>query len=372
MPLRHGCLLLIGCLTMAAWLPPGGEPVRAGKPETPARTDLHGDPLPEGARARLGTIRLQVREGDGAISRRIHHFGGHRGEVSSLSFSPDGKLLASSSGRGEDDCKVRLWDIPAARELQPFGHPVSWSGTYAVAFSPDGKTLASVCWFAVSIWDVASRKRLRQFEDRESWGTPLVFTPDGKAILAIWDRQPRLLDPKRGKPTGIFQPPNHATRVIMSADGKFVASVYTIYDDGVDILDGRTGKTLRRLPLGKSAEWIVLALSPTRPLLAAVHRGALRLWDVTSGKQLRWTILPEGFDIHCLTFSPDGRTLAFAGTPGVIRLVEVATGEVRGHFKGHMAPVKCLAFSPDGRLLASGSEDTTILLWDLSRLPQRK
>jgi hypothetical protein len=57
MPLRHGCLLLIGCLTAAAWLPPGGEPARAGKPEAAVRTDIHGDPLPDGARRAAPRLR---------------------------------------------------------------------------------------------------------------------------------------------------------------------------------------------------------------------------------------------------------------------------------------------------------------------------
>jgi WD40 repeat protein len=313
-----------------------------------------------------------VRLWDMATGRRIPRAGGHASGVSSLAFSPDGKLLASSSEE-DDDREVRLWDVRTARELPPLGG--DYSETQAVAFSPDGKRIASAKRGLISVWDVASRKRLSQFGDPRGRETPLAFTPDGQSLLAIREGGPRLLDPETGKPARFFQPPNGATHVALSSDGKLVASVHNIASDGIDLLDGRTGKTLWHSRIGQYPNNIagdtILAFSPGRALLASMGHRDLRLWDLTSGKLLRWTtVVPQEDQIYCLAFSPDGRALALAGRE--IHLLELATGKERCRLKGHKSTIWSLAFSPDGRLLASGSADTTILLWDLSRLPQRK
>jgi RNA polymerase sigma factor (sigma-70 family) len=110
--------------------------------QKPARVDSYGDPLPPNALVRLGTIHLR-----------------HEGEISGLTFSPDGRLLAS----GSLDNTARLWDVATGRELWRFRGEKAHSPFHAVAFSPDGKSLAGGCGDkTIPMWDVATRKEIRR------------------------------------------------------------------------------------------------------------------------------------------------------------------------------------------------------------------
>src|SRR6266851_593977 len=112
-----GVYLLAACLPLTVDEPAFGEPP---DPKTPVRSDAYGDPLPPGAIARLGTIRLR-----------------HGGQIGSVAFSPDGKILAS----GAADNLVKFWDPDTGKEMAVLkGHTHT---VWSVAFSPDGKTLAT-------------------------------------------------------------------------------------------------------------------------------------------------------------------------------------------------------------------------------------
>jgi WD40 repeat protein len=85
------------------------------------------------------------------------------------------------------------------------------------------------------------------------------------------------------------------------------------------------------------------------------------LWDVPGRKRLRKLETTPGY-VHCLTFSPDGKTLATGSAKGIY-LWDPATGKQLACLKGHKGDINCLAFSPDGKMLASGGDDKTIKLW---------
>ena len=112
------------------------------RPEDSPRQDAHGDPLPDGAFARLGTARLR-----------------HGGRITGLAFSPDGKTLASSS---RDGTTIRLWDATTGREIRQFQQEEA--GIYSVAFSSDGKLLAGSG--RGTLWEIATGKP-RPFPHRQ-------------------------------------------------------------------------------------------------------------------------------------------------------------------------------------------------------------
>jgi len=107
-----------------------------------------------------------------------------------------------------------------------------------------------------------------------------------------------------------------------------------------------------------------MSFSPDGHTLVGVGYGWIQLWDVASG-QLKATLEGHGSVVHSVSFSPDGSTLASSHWPD-IRLWDVASGQLKATLEGHMDRVYSVSFSPDGHTLVSGSNDGTILLWDMS------
>src|SRR5262249_8869065 len=121
------------------------------------------------------------------------------------------------------------------------------------------------------------------------------------------------------------------------------------------------------------------AFSPDGKLLAApvwvveeingknvVADKSVKLWDVANGKK-RATLEGHADGVVSMTFSPDGKTLAFGGEDGTIKLWDVAKDKALATLKGHTAKVESLTYSADGKVLVSGSADKTIKLWDVAK-----
>jgi hypothetical protein len=198
------------------------RPAPAGSPE--ACTDAYGDPLPAGARYRLGTVGMR-----------------HEGGVAGLAWSPDGKTLASA-GR---DGSVRLWQVPGGAELRhlPGRGGADRLSPGLVAFSPDGRLLATAGgeyvprWNPVTgkrasdptgpeegvqLWDAATGKRVRRLGDPDVLSESIAFAPDGKTLAAGGcGRFVRLFAVDTGREVRRFETgTEHALVVAFSPDGK--------------------------------------------------------------------------------------------------------------------------------------------------------
>src|SRR5439155_1498521 len=175
----------------------------------PPRADSFGDPLPEGALLRLGTVRL--RHGDG---------------VCAVAFAPDGKLLASISR----DRTLRLWDAATGRQIRQLSEPDC--EYYALAFSPDSRTLAAATGdplrgghTAVRLWDVTTGKERTRLKGHERGVLALAFSADGRRLASANPFEPvRIWDVQTGQTVVACEEPHGAMALAFSPDGCTLAS----------------------------------------------------------------------------------------------------------------------------------------------------
>jgi WD40 repeat protein len=287
--------------------------------------------------------------------------------VNSVAFSPDGKTLASAS----DDYTVRLWDLTTRQLL---GQPLRGHGgkVNSVAFSPDGKTLASASNdYTVRLWDVATRQPLRELLGHSDIVNSVAFSPDGKTLASTgWDRTVRLWDvatrQSLGKPLRGHS--NSVNSVGFSPDGKTLASASG--DRTVRLWDVATRQSLGE-PLSGHTDYVFgVVFSPDGKTLASASGDrTVRLWDVATRQNLGEPLRGHSNSVYGVAFSPDGNTLASASSDQTVRLWDVARHQPLGKIlSSNSGGALSVAFSADGKRLAWASNDQTVRLWDVATL----
>jgi WD40 repeat protein len=374
-------------------LPATGEDFPAKEPQR-ARTDLQGDPIPAGATARFGNIRLR-----------------HPGMIHSLAISPDGKRLASSSYEGSVTLwdaatgkvvrklaegthpraqaivfdpvgnklaaagvnKVRVWDLDTGDE-ETFPVPekaIAWD-LHALAFSPDGKFLAAGGALGkVFLWQAERKWVVRTLEGNAAPVRALAFSPDGKTLavgggayvaepppIHLWDlASTKILQTFVGQ-KGLGRRAATVTSLAFSPDGKSLASASVA--DSIYLWDVSNGKERHHFDGGG----LSVSFSPDGKTLATGDAGPVRCFDLETRKErLRFVC---GGRVTSLCFSPDSKTIATADWGSTIRVWSAATGEQLLPVGGHNHAVLAVAFAPDGKTLATRGGDCTLRLWDVA------
>jgi WD40 repeat protein len=286
------------------------------------------------------------------------------GRTPGLAFTDNGRALASASGN-----TVTSWDVDTGRKHPPLEAPAEAPpGIMGIALSPDGGTLAAACYDRneAILWDLATRRIRKRLPHR---GVASVAFSPKEAILAtgtlgsggdlkLWDAdtfQP--LPPPEGRPLNTVGWP------AFSPDGRTLATGG--YGGAVGLWDVATGRNLAVLR-GHTANVTTVAFSRDgRTLASGSWDGTVRVWDVAdvAHPAHRHTLVGHAARVPSVAFSPDGTTLASAGADGTVKLWDPATGRGRCTLVGHDHPVRAVAFSPDGQVLASRDEGGTIRLW---------
>ena len=307
---------------------------------------------------------------------------GHTRRIRSISFSPDGKTLASAA----DDNFVLLWDVSTGALRQtlttgaaPLTTTAAWAWVNTVSFSPDGKTLASAdtskgqSTSNIRLWDVMTGKLRYTLTTTAAWRTKVSFSPDGKTLAGVHhDNTIGLWDVMTGElrytlTTTAFP----STEMPFSPDGKTLAGVNN--DNTIGLWDVMTGE--HRHTLTGHADYVAkISFSPDgKTLASASNDTTIGLWDVMTGER-RHTLRGYISWVWSVAFSPDGKTLVsggsdYSGANNTLHLWDTESGEFRQRLTTDTHSVQKVLFSPDGQTLAITGIDGTIRLWKVTPIP---
>lgn len=306
-----------------------------------------------------GTIHFWDLE-NGNLLRTIS---GHTNYSRSVVFSPDGQFLATTV-MADDTVNVRNVDTGEIH-LSLKGHT---QRPYSLAYSQNGEILASGSYNGqIILWDMNTGNILDQIRGHRQNVSSLSLIPNGNNLVSGgWDSIINFWNFTTG---ANFQkiPINLKVRdIAISPDGNILASATD--EKTVRLWDTNTGESKGILEGHReSAECVTF--SPIGNLIATgSNDNTIKIWDLNSGELRNTFSEPTNKNTDCVAFSPDGYLIASSSLK-VIRIWDVMTGKIQKTLTGHTTWVRCVQFSPDGRMLASSSSDGTVLLWDVSDIP---
>ncbi len=277
-----------------------------------------------------------------------------------MTFNGDGKLLVSS----ESATSVVVRDSTTLQPVQTFKG--SNANVTSLAYSPDGKLIATASTEGTLKLLDASNKG-QELANLPNAANLVLFTPDSKNLITTLDANIAVRDIATGKEvvqvkgddgTGIKS-------LALSLDGKTLAT--GLHDGTIRLLDVASGKVLKVFKEHTAEVGTMVFSSDGKFLISSAEYESLKLWDISSGKALDTADSKNGY-FRSLAISPDNKSLIGGGSTGEVKLWDISAGKLTevATFKGHTNTVFSVAFSPDGSYFGSASYDTTIRFWEIS------
>jgi serine/threonine protein kinase len=287
----------------------------------------------------------------------FHSLKGHSDFVFSVAFSPDGKMLAS----GSLDKTIKLWGARDGVILQTLKGHGAW--VRSVAFSPDGKLIASGSGDnTIKIWRVTDGNLLHTLENHKGGIWSVAFSPDGNIIASgSWDATIMLWRAGDGGLVRTLRGHNLAVWcVAFSPDGKLLASAS--WDYTIKIWRVRDGLLLRTLEGHKGGVWSVV-FSPDGELIASGGDDyAVKIWRVRDGA-LQHTLKAHSAGVRAISFAPEGDLIASGSIDETVNIWRIKDGALLQTLRSHIGGVYSVSFSPDGELIAIGGQSSTVKIF---------
>jgi WD40 repeat protein len=307
---------------------------------------------PDGAYLSSASYDQHIRIWAADTFRIITKLKGHAGDIYAVDWSPDGKLLAS----GSEDGEVRHWKVDELESDVAVGS--SFGVGVQMAWSPDDRFIAYAATDnTIRLRETSTDREILKIGNVPKEGFPiLAWSPDGRQLATLGDCRVEVWSVLTGKKLRELPHEGEMRSVDWSPDGKRIASV-SRFEDLLKVWDANTGEHLHSV----QSRFMALRWSPDGTRLATTGSRVLRVWDAGDWKQLHAL---QGRSGWALAWSRDGKRIASGGGNPDIGIWDAIAGRELLCLSGHTGAISSVAWSRDGNRVASASRDGTLRIWD--------